>query len=303
MFETDTAASGVRHVTVRGRQLAVQIRGAGPTVVMEMGGGFGGIGPYWHVDGELAKFCRVLTYDRAGLGDSDRIKGHPAIGERAQDLAGVLDAVGIREPVLIVGWSYGGLVVQNFSARYPERVGGLLLIDPTPLDLLKKAGPLGRWAFTTIFGLSNQIQLLMAQSGAFKSARARDRLRKLAGAQCGPHMPAAYMDLMVDALAGPDLHRAMILEASNVLTSSRETLKLVTKRGLPNVPTILLAATHRAGAAAKMGPTMHDCLRKLAPSVEFRELPEIGHLVPAEAPDSVIQAVRELLARMEQAKA
>jgi pimeloyl-ACP methyl ester carboxylesterase len=265
-----------------------------------MGGGFGGIGPFWCVDGELAKFCRVLTYDRAGLGRSERIKTAPTMGERAQDLAALLDAVGVREAALFVGWSLGGLILQNFSARYPERVSGLLFLDPTPPDLLKKAGPFGRWAFSTAFGFANRFQLLLAQVGAFKSQRGRNVLRKLAKAQCGPHMPAGHLDLFVDALAQPAFHRAMILEANKLPNLCRETLQLVTERSLPRVPTILLAATHRAGAAAKLDSTMYDRLRELAPAAEFRELPEIGHLVPVEAPDSVIQAVRDLLARMSQ---
>ena len=299
MVEPDVvAARDVRRVSVRGRQLAVQIRGAGPAVVMEMGGGFGGIGPLWCVDGDLASFCRVLVYDRAGLGGSDRIQGHPTMGERAEDLAALLDALDIREPALFVGWSLGGLIVQNFATRYPERVGGLLLIDPTPPDTLEHVGPLGRWAFSAAIGSINRIQLLLALAGFFRTRPGRKLLRRLAGAQWGPHMPSAYAERIVEAMAQPSMYRALILETGKLLDACRETLQLIVERGLPRVPSILLAATHRPRAPEKMRTALHKRLLELMPGVEFRELPETGHLIPPEAPESVMQAVRDLLARM-----
>lgn len=298
MPEPETAAAGLRRVSVGGRNLSAQIRGAGPTVVMEMGGGFGGVGPYWCVDGELARFCRVLVYDRAGLGGSDPIRGHPTIAERAQDLAGLLDALDIREPVLLAGWSLGGLIVQDFAARYPQRVGGLLLIDPTPPDFLADAGPLAGWGFSALMASMNRILLLLALAGAFRTRGGRTLARKMMAASFGSHMPPAYAELMVEALVQPPLHRAMILETDRLRQDTRDTLRLLTEQGLPRVPTILLAASHPPSADGKKRSEMYRRLLELAPEAEVRELPQTGHLIPAERPDSVIQAVRDLLARM-----
>jgi len=245
-------APDVRHVSVRGRQLAVQIRGAGATVVMEMGGGFGGIGPYWFVDDELAKFCRVLVYDRAGLGGSEGLQGYPTMAERAQDLAALLDALDIREPALFVGWSLGGLIVQNFAARYPERVGAMLLIDPTPPDTLENLGPLARWAFSVAIGSMNRFLLLLARAGVLKTQPGRNLMRKIASVQFGPHIPPKYAELVVEALVQPSAHRAMILETGRLLDACQETRRQITERGLPRIPTVLLAATHRANNSEKM---------------------------------------------------
>jgi pimeloyl-ACP methyl ester carboxylesterase len=294
------SATEVRHVDVRGRRLAVQVRGSGPTVVLEMGGGFGGIGPYWHgVDEELTRFCRVVVYDRAGLGGSERIEEYPTMGERAQDLAALLDALEIREPALIAGWSLGGLIVQNFAVRYPERVGGLLLIDPTPPDFLERTGSLGRWGFSAAFGFINRMQLFLARAGLYRTQFGRYALRRLAAPQWGPRMPHEYAERILDALAQPSSHRALILETARLLEACAETNRWITERGLPSVPFMVLAATHRAGNAEKMRPRkLFARILEAAPAAELRELPGIGHMVPPEAPDSVIQAVRELLARM-----
>ena len=292
-------APDVRHVSVRGRQLAVQIRGAGATVVMEMGGGFGGIGPYWFVDDELAKFCRVLVYDRAGLGGSEGLQGYPTMAERAQDLAALLDALDIREPALFVGWSLGGLIAQNFAARYPERVGAMLLIDPTPPDTLENLGPLARWAFSVAIGSMNRFLLLLARAGVLKTQPGRNLMRKIASVQFGPHIPPKYAELVVEALVQPSAHRAMILETGRLLDACQETRRQITERGLPRIPTVLLAATHRANNSEKMrSGNLFKWLLDRMPGAEMRELPETGHFIPPEAPDSVIQAVRDLLARI-----
>lgn len=290
----------VRHVDVRGRQLAVQVRGTGPTVVLEMGAGFGGIGPYWHgVDAELASFCRVVTYDRAGLGGSDRIDGYPTMEERAQDLAALVDALGIHEPALFAGWSLGGLILQVFAARFPERVGGLLLIDPTPPDFFEKASPLGRRAITAAFGAINRVQLVLARTGVYRTRTGRNLLRKLAAPQWGPRIPVAYAEGILDALSEPSSHRAVILETGALLEACRVANRLLDEPGLPNVPVILLAATYRAGSLNKVEPrSLFARILERAPATELRALPETGHWVLPEAPDSVIQAVRDLLARM-----
>ncbi len=74
---------------------------------------------------------RVLRYDLYGRGLSDR----PRIGYDAdlydRQLSDLLDALGIRAPVEIVGASMGGEIVVTFAARHPERVRTITLFDPT----------------------------------------------------------------------------------------------------------------------------------------------------------------------------
>jgi pimeloyl-ACP methyl ester carboxylesterase len=299
MIETSKTSLDVRRISVGANILAVKVMGAGPTVILEMGGAFGGIGPLWGgVDDELAKFCRVVVYDRAGLGHSDPINGLPSMAERAQDLAALLDALGIRERAVFVGWSLGGMIVENFAARYPDRVGGLLLIDPSQLDLLGKAGRAARASFSVGMRVMNRIQLRLARSGFFRTRYGRNLMRKVAGAQFGARMTPHYAELVIEAATHPPMHKAMILEASELLDLCRETDRLLAERGLPRVPSILLSATHRPGSLEKSGAAFHKRILELAPGMELRELPETGHLVAGEAPESIVQAVRDLLTRM-----
>jgi pimeloyl-ACP methyl ester carboxylesterase len=74
----------------------------------------------------------VICYDLRGHGASDR----PATGYRLEDavddLVGILDALGLAEPVHLVGYSFGGTLAMAAAAWRPERVAGLVLIETEP---------------------------------------------------------------------------------------------------------------------------------------------------------------------------
>ena len=75
---------------------------------------------------KLARFARVIFFDKRGVGMSDRDVGYPTLEERSQDINAVLDAVG-SERVAIFGASEGGAIATIFAATYPERVSHLVL--------------------------------------------------------------------------------------------------------------------------------------------------------------------------------
>lgn len=81
---------------------------------------------------------RVLRYDLFGRGFSDR----PDVAYDAdlvdRQLGELLDSVGMRGPVHVMGLSYGGFVTGTFTGRHPERVRSLTLVDPIAGDV----GPL-----------------------------------------------------------------------------------------------------------------------------------------------------------------
>jgi pimeloyl-ACP methyl ester carboxylesterase len=79
---------------------------------------------------KLAESYRVVTYDRAGLGWSD-IGPMPRTAERIVDeLHSLLELAAIPAPYVLVGHSFGGLTMPLFAARYPEKIAGMVLVDP-----------------------------------------------------------------------------------------------------------------------------------------------------------------------------
>jgi len=79
------------------------------------------------VQREALKFTRVIAYDRAGLGWSDSIDTPRTPSRIARELHEMLRAAGIAPPFLLVGHSFGGLVVERFAIDFPGEVAGLVL--------------------------------------------------------------------------------------------------------------------------------------------------------------------------------
>jgi 3-oxoadipate enol-lactonase len=79
---------------------------------------------------KLAAAHTVLVYDVRGHGESDVPPGPYTLGDFAEDLAGLLDALGL-EPVHLVGISLGGMIAQEFVLTWPQRVRSLVLADTT----------------------------------------------------------------------------------------------------------------------------------------------------------------------------
>lgn len=82
------------------------------------------------VQAEVERTTRTCAYDRAGFGWSDAGPLPRSAGPIADDLWALLERSGTAPPYLLVGHSYGGLVMRIFAARHRPAVAGLVLVDP-----------------------------------------------------------------------------------------------------------------------------------------------------------------------------
>ena len=116
-------------VDVNGIQLRLDCRGSGsPTVVLEAGASIYSIA-WARVQDDVAKFTRVCSYDRAGLGWSDSVREAQSPQQVAETLHTLLANGGEKPPYLMVGHSLGGIYVRAFAALYPDDVAGMVLVD------------------------------------------------------------------------------------------------------------------------------------------------------------------------------
>jgi pimeloyl-ACP methyl ester carboxylesterase len=127
-----------RLVDIGGRSLHLIDRGAdGPAVIFESG--ISATCLNWtEVRAEAESFARACTYDRAWLGWSDPAPSPRTTLSIVEDLHVLIESAGIPRPFVLVGHSFGGMVVRAYAAKYPEHVAGLILIDPlSPREWLK----------------------------------------------------------------------------------------------------------------------------------------------------------------------
>jgi pimeloyl-ACP methyl ester carboxylesterase len=117
------------------------IDGRSPTIVLESGGGADS-SQWSSLQPELARVTglAVVSYDRAGFGESDLPSSpYNAFGEVAGLRKG-LERLGLAKAVLLVGHSYGGLLNQLYAHKYPKSVKGIVLIDPNTVAFVDAIG-------------------------------------------------------------------------------------------------------------------------------------------------------------------
>jgi pimeloyl-ACP methyl ester carboxylesterase len=102
--------------------------GGAPTVVMDSG--LGGTVLDWQlVQPEVAKFMRVCTYDRAGMGWSDPGAQPRTSQQIVKELHTLLGNARVQGPYVLVGHSFGGTNMQVYDNQYSDEVAGIVLVD------------------------------------------------------------------------------------------------------------------------------------------------------------------------------
>jgi class 3 adenylate cyclase/pimeloyl-ACP methyl ester carboxylesterase len=126
-----------RYVAVDGLQLAYQVIGDRSLDLVVTSGTISHVDMRWEdpasarfLEG-LASFGRVITFDRRGVGASDRLAPGtvPTWEEWADDLSAVLDAAHSERAALFATGIGGGHMAITFAATHPERVRGLILFN------------------------------------------------------------------------------------------------------------------------------------------------------------------------------
>jgi pimeloyl-ACP methyl ester carboxylesterase len=158
-------------VDVGGYKMHIDCTGQGsPAVILESG--LGDTYVSWRkVQPEIAKFTRVCSYDRAGLGYSDPTPQPRTSRVIAQQLHGLLETAAIAPPYVLVGHSMGGYDVRLYASLYRSEVAGIVLVDSShpdqearlPPELKNMEGTQLRESefleFTTPFGLPRLLSL------------------------------------------------------------------------------------------------------------------------------------------------
>jgi pimeloyl-ACP methyl ester carboxylesterase len=121
-------------VDVGGYRLNLYCMGRGtPTVVLLSGGGWGAVA-WAELQPRIAKMTRVCSYDRAGMNFSDigPIDGNP--GQDLRDLTALLKNANIAFPVVLVGWSAGGMLARGYTNALPDNVAAIVTVDGSDFD-------------------------------------------------------------------------------------------------------------------------------------------------------------------------
>jgi len=264
------AVGNAQRVTVNGVNLAVEVRGEGPAVLFIHGYPFDHT--MWaHQIAALDGFRRIAP-DLRGLGRSDAPDLGYGMGIYADDLAALLDTLGVDQ-VVLCGLSMGGYIAFEFLRQWRRRVRGLVLMD-TRAEADSAEGRRGREdaAATAKEGGAGAIAELMLPKALGPATLADapevvERVRAM--------MTAAPVPGIVGALAA-------------MRDRSDSTPLLPTLDGLP---TLVLVGEDD-------GVTPLDRARAMAtaiPGARLVVIPGAGHLPPMEQPGATTRALADFL--------
>ncbi|ROP41921.1 pimeloyl-ACP methyl ester carboxylesterase [Saccharothrix texasensis] len=131
-----TSTPEIRKVTNAEHDLVFHVAdGKLPALVLDAGGGLSS--SYWKdLAPRLAKATgsKVITYDRAGEGESDEVSGPWRVENAVSDLEAGLKELGVTKDVVLVSHSIAGEVATNFVNKNPGWVSGAVLVDANVPD-------------------------------------------------------------------------------------------------------------------------------------------------------------------------
>jgi pimeloyl-ACP methyl ester carboxylesterase len=149
----------------------------GPSVLFEAGIAATNLN-WFHIQRSVSSFAYTASYDRSGLGWSGPCRSVRTPTNIAIELHALLESAHVKPPYILVGHSFGGLVMRRYALLYPEEVSSVLLVDPMrceewpPLDPTKQSQiDLGRKLFRFAipiarFGLARlAVTSLLCRSG------------------------------------------------------------------------------------------------------------------------------------------
>jgi len=266
---SETAWSEGRMVKVGSHQLFCRVQGKGmPLVVLEPG--ITETFRTWEgITGELAKLSSVMVYDRAGYGQSDAGPRPRSAAQEVAELKRLLDQVAGHSRVVLVGHSLGGVNALVFATKYPDRVAGLAVLDPPPVDFVT-----GR-EFAPLRELASQF------SRQFKELAATERKN-------GNDRQVAFFEAV--ASEHDELFEGSTAPAFDGIKSLGDIPLTVLSSERPNPQMGESAADFQ-----RFWIRSNEQLSRLSGKGKFVLATNATHHIHVDAPQTVIRAVRELV--------
>ncbi len=263
----------MRQVTVNGLNLAVDVRGSGPAILFVHG--YPLDHTIWEPQLQALDGWRRIAPDLRGMGLSDAPDLGYSMTTYADDLAALLDALGLDHAVLC-GLSMGGYVAFEFLRRWRGRASGLVLVDTR------------------------------AEPDGMEAKRARD----VAAAQAREKGAGAIAEAMLPKMFAPSAAttKPELVERVRALMAATPVAGIVGALGamrdrpdsttllpaLTDLPTLVLAGTEDQITPAASAAAMATAI----PGARFVGIPGAGHLATLEEPAATTEALRSFLSTL-----
>jgi pimeloyl-ACP methyl ester carboxylesterase len=257
-------------VDIGGHRLHLWCTGNGaPAVILDTG--LGGTAADWgFVQPDVARFTRVCSYDRAGMGYSDPGPSPRTARRIASELAELLDRGGIDGPVVLAGASIAGFDVRVFASDHPERAAGLVLVDASHEDQAHEVPQLARFV------------PLLSTIGALR----------LFGVSFGPSIESLAPSVRPYARATSFRAAGYGAAADEITHVQQSASEVRSSRRKLTIPVVVI--TGGRGAAGHWRELQRD-QASLSERGCLMIAQESGHLVSIDQPEVVVNAIRSVV--------
>ena len=298
-----------RLVSIGTHRLHVRCDGDGsPAVIFDAA--LGGSSLSWSlVQPAVARLTQACSYDRAGFGWSEAGPLPRTAGRIADELHEWLRAAAVSPPYVLVGHSYGGLVMRSYASRHPNDVAGLVLIEPAipeewtnPTDqqraLIARGVRLCRYGATAARRGLAQLVSGLVRVGALRAARlvvglvSRGGLRREDEGILAPiwKLPPEARSVLREMWTQPKFFEALGSQIETICESAAA----VMSAGPANYSDFPLTVLSSARSSEQRLNADAALARR---STRGRHIlaAESGHWIPLDAPQVVIDAIATMV--------
>lgn len=298
-----------RLIDIGGFRLHLNCTGQGsPTVLLDAALGASSIS--WSlVQPALARITQVCSYDRAGFGWSDAGPMPRTAGRIAAELRTLLERAGVSPPFVLVGHSYGGLIMRVFASRYWSDTAALVLVDPAhPEDWVKPAPKeqlridrgvrlCRQGGRAARLGLARVVRALVS-AGALSAARAlvsvasRGALSRQDEGILAPvsRLPPEARRPLKQFWTQPHFFDALGSQIESVCVSAAEALAAA-EGGYGDLPLVTISSTDPGEYRLRQ----QEALARLSTRGRHVVAAKSGHWIPLDEPQIVIDVVRDVV--------
>ena len=266
----ESPPGNVQRLMVHGVNLAVEVQGEGPAVLLVHG--YPLDRTMWREQIDGLDGYRVIAPDLRGMGQSDAPDLGYSINIYAADLAALLDALGV-EQVVLGGLSMGGYIAFEFLRQWRPRVRGLVLMDTraTADDAEARRGRDAAAALARDSGADAIAEAMLPKLLAPSTLAERPDVVQRVGAMITKNPVAGIVGALAAMRDRPD---------SEPLLPT-----------LAGLPTLVLAGD----SDSLTPPDQARAMAQAIPGARFAVIPRAGHLTPVEQPEQVLAQLRDFL--------
>ncbi|HTF65797.1 MAG TPA: alpha/beta hydrolase [Edaphobacter sp.] len=264
-------------VYVAGLRVHIYCTGQGSPTVVVASGGFSF--DWGLVQPEIAQVTRICTYDPAGTAWSDPVPTQttPNCSNRVDELHQLLINAGVQGQYLLVGYSIGGLVARLYASQYPNETSGIVFVDhafiDTPEDSESKSPS------SSVNGVDSP-PVLISKSPITLDLEDDRNFRKLPDRNQQLHRWALLRSLRPTP------------EMAATCFSEVEKAEKKVRFPLSDKPVAVVSTSYDS---LRYRALQHKLLTLSANSRQFMA-EDSSHMVILDRPDTVIEAIRELIA-------